>query len=143
MDIVKGIRSLKAEMNIPPSAKVKIHYVGVPLEEKISTMISSLSNSYKLHHEKSKQSGSAAAYTSDKFTLYVELGEIDLNAELKRLEKKISTLNSEVSRLERKLSNEKFINQAPEDVVEETREKHNEMKAQLERVKNLIADLKV
>jgi len=143
MDIVKGIRSLKAEMNIPPSAKVKIHYVGVPLEEKISTMISSLSNSYKLHHEKSKQSGSAAAYTSDKFTLYVELGEIDLITELKRLEKKISTLNSEVSRLERKLSNEKFINQAPEDVVEETREKHNEMKAQLERVKNLIADLKV
>ncbi|OAA29763.1 valyl-tRNA synthetase [Kosmotoga arenicorallina S304] len=143
IDIVKGIRSLKAEMNIPPSTKVKIYSVGAPFAEKVSDMISLLSNSHRLNHEKSKIAGSATAYTSEDFTLYVELGEIDLSTELKRLEKKIKILDTEISRLEKKLSNEKFIEQAPEEVVEETKEKHSEMKAQLERLKRLIVDLKV
>ncbi len=72
-------------------------------------------------------------------------GVIDIPAELARLDKELERLQKEITRLEGKLSNPKFIERAPENVVNAERDKLNEIKqsivkvqAQRERIAALI-----
>lgn len=142
MSIVRGIRNVKAEMNIPPSTKVKVYYIGTELPKRSCDTISNLSNSHELERKTKKVSGSATAYNDDNLHVYVELVEIDLEAEVKRLEAKLAKEEKELNRLEKKLANKNFIERAPEEVVEETREKLEASKSNCERLKKIIDDLK-
>ena len=57
-------------------------------------------------------------------TICLPLGSlIDLAAEAARLQKELAKVTEEIARLHKKLSNEKFVANAPEDVVEAEREK--------------------
>lgn len=142
MSIVRGIRNVKAEMNIPPSTKVKIYYIGTELSKRSCNIISNLSNSHELEHKAEKVAGSATAYSDDNLHVYVELVEIDLEAELKRLEAKLAKEEKELERLEKKLANRNFVERAPEEVVEETKEKLKAAKSNCDRLKKIIDDLK-
>jgi valyl-tRNA synthetase len=50
-------------------------------------------------------------------------GVIDLSAEKARLDKEIARAEADIKRVDAKLSNEKFVANAPEEIVEEEREK--------------------
>ncbi len=52
-------------------------------------------------------------------------GVIDLSAEKTRLIKEISKAEADIKRVDAKLSNEKFVANAPEEIVEEEREKRD------------------
>jgi len=95
-----------------------------------------------MSHKEEKVAGSATAYNDDSLHVYVELGEIDLEAEVKRLETKLAKEEKELQRLEKKLANRNFIEKAPEEVVEETKEKLEVAKNNCERLKKIIDDLK-
>ncbi|RUX23534.1 valine--tRNA ligase, partial [Mesorhizobium sp. M2A.F.Ca.ET.042.01.1.1] len=57
-------------------------------------------------------------------TISLPLGSlIDLQAEAARLQKELAKVTEEIARLHKKLSNEKFVANAPEEVVEAEREK--------------------
>jgi valyl-tRNA synthetase len=62
-------------------------------------------------------------------------GIVDFEAESARLKKEIARLEGEIKRLDGKLSNEKFVANAPEEVVESEREKLSDYQAQLDRVR--------
>ena len=72
----------------------------------------------------------------------MKLVEIDVQNELKRLEKKLGKIVSEVERFRKKLSNKQFLENAPEDIVEETREKLQDATASKKKLERLIEDLK-
>ena len=55
-------------------------------------------------------------------------GVIDLAAERARLDKELAKADADIKRVDAKLSNEKFIANAPEDVVEGEKEKREEAK---------------
>ena len=60
--------------------------------------------------------------------LFVPLeGVLDFGEEKKRIGKKINKLEKDFSVLERKLKNEDFLKNAPAEIVEKDREKHNEL----------------
>ncbi len=72
-------------------------------------------------------------------------GVIDLSAEKARLDKEIGKVDADIKRVDAKLSNEKFVANAPEELVEEEKEKREaavERKTQileaLERLKNAV-----
>ena len=77
-------------------------------------------------------------------TVCLPLGSlIDLAAEAARLQKELAKVTEEIARLHKKLSNEKFVANAPEEVVEAEREKLAEygeaqgrLSAALERVRS-------
>ena len=50
-------------------------------------------------------------------------GVIDLSAERTRLDKEIAKAEADIKRVDAKLSNEKFVANAPEEIVEEEKEK--------------------
>jgi valyl-tRNA synthetase len=68
-------------------------------------------------------------------------GVIDLEAERSRLGKETDKLGSEISRIEKKLANPKFVEKAPEEVVEGEREKMAEFAERLEKVQGALKRL--
>ena len=50
-------------------------------------------------------------------------GLVDLSAERSRLDKEIAKADADIKRVDAKLSNEKFVANAPEEIVEEEKEK--------------------
>ena len=64
-------------------------------------------------------------------------GLIDFSAEKARLDKELAKADAEIERVDAKLANEKFVANAPEEIVEEEREKREAVLAR--RVKILEA----
>ena len=73
-------------------------------------------------------------------TACLPLGElIDLAAEAARLRKEIAKASDEIARIEKKLSNEKFVANAPEEIVAAEREKLDEYRATSERLETALS----
>ena len=67
---------------------------------------------------------------------------IDLNAEIKRQEKKLEKLTSEKNSLLGRLNNEKFTSKAPKEVIEQSRARVEEITHQEDSIQELINNLK-
>ncbi|MDI6688686.1 MAG: valine--tRNA ligase, partial [Desulfobacterales bacterium] len=98
--------------------------------------------SVELPGEKPKRAATAVVETA---TIYVLLeGAIDFAKEIKRLDNEMNKLTNELTAVSGKLSNEKFINKAPGDIVENVKEKQRillekqgKLKANIEKIKGL------
>jgi valyl-tRNA synthetase len=74
-------------------------------------------------------------------TRFAEMN-VDVKAEAARLGREHAKASDEVARLEKKLSNEKFVANAPHEVVEAEREKLNEHRANQARLDQALARLR-
>ena len=78
----------------------------------------------------------------DEVTLILPIADlIDLGQERARLQKEIDRLNTEIKHFENKLSNERFVANAPEEVVEEQRMKKSEAETTKEKLSNALKQL--
>ena len=76
-------------------------------------------------------------------TVYIPMAElVDLDEEQARMEKEITKLEKEVARSTKKLGNEKFVNSAPEKVVETERKKEADSLAKIEAARASLKALK-
>ena len=142
VSIVKGIRNVKSEMNIPPSTRVAAVYVGNQLDENTKRLITELSGASDFMYAERKPEQSVTAYADEILLVYVKLPDIDLETEVLRLEQKSKKLAEDVSHFEKKLTNTSFLERAPENVVSETRDKLSSAAQNLDRISALIEDLK-
>ena len=73
-------------------------------------------------------------------TVCLPLGElIDLKAEAARLQKEVGKITEEIGRILKKLSNEKFVANAREDVVELERQKLSEFQEAQEKLQAALS----
>lgn len=142
MDMVRGVRNIKAEMNIPPSSKTDVYYIGEVLNQEVVELVSHLSNSNEIDRRAEKTSGSVSAWGDAENTLYVVLGEIDTDAEIERLTGKLEKERGDLARTLSKLENGDFIRNAPEEVIAENRERLATSKDNIRRIEKIIEDLK-
>ena len=132
VDLVSGIRSVRAEMNVPPSAQAPLIAVGADelTRERLARhdpAIRRLSRVREVGFSTDVPKGSAQLVISGT-TFCLPLGElIDLQAEAARLEKELGKVAAEMERIDKKLSNEKFVANAKEEVVAAERERHAEL----------------
>ena len=75
----------------------------------------------------------------DETTVILPIADVlDLGAEQSRLEKEIAKQDAEITRFEKKLANEKFVANAPAEVVEGEREKLGEAQAARARLEEAL-----
>ena len=86
-----------------------------------------------------KQSASAVVQNS-KIIIPLK-GLIDIEQEISRQNKKLDKLNQEKNSLQNRINNEKFVNSAPIEVVQKTKDRINEIEAESVIIKNLIDNL--
>ena len=137
--LISEIRSVRAEMNVPAGAKVAIVIVGANEEtrNRLKTheaAILRLARAETVSLADAAPSGSAQIIVGEATVCLPLAGVIDLGAENARLQKEAGKLEGEIKKIEAKLSNPKFIDRAPEEVVDGEREKIAESREKLDKV---------
>ncbi len=144
IDLVSGIRSVRSEMNVPPSATAPLVVVGANslTRERLfrhDAAIKRLARVEAISLAESAPKGAAQIVVAEA-TVCLPLGKlIDLTAEKSRLEKAIAKAEGEVARIDGKLSNEKFVANANPEVVEAERERHEELTSQIASLRTALA----
>ncbi|HWC62928.1 MAG TPA: valine--tRNA ligase, partial [Rhizomicrobium sp.] len=146
IDLVKGIRSVRTEMNVPAGAKIVMLLTGASDESKVRLaghkgVIQTLARLESADVAAIIPQGSAQ-FILGEAVVALPLGDvIDFTKERARLEKDLKRAEEEVARFDAKLSNEQFVTKAPEDVLAEQREKRAEAAALAARLNEAIARL--
>ncbi len=142
-DVVRGMRQLRTDMDVPPSKKAAIHIVSADADvraifDEITPIFATLAGATDVIVQADKLgigSDAVSAVIPDA-TLFVPLEDlVDFEKEKERLTKEKEKLEKELARSRGMLSNEKFMSKAPEAKVAEEREKlakYEQMMAQVE-----------
>ncbi len=148
-DVVRGMRQLRTDMDVPPSKKAAIHIVAQAADvratfEEITPIFKTLAGATDVIVQADKLGigDDAVSAVIPDATLFVPLEDlVDFEKEKERLTKEKEKLEKELARSRGMLSNEKFMSKAPEAKVAEEREKlakYEQMMAQVEaRLANL------
>ncbi|OUM96098.1 MAG: valine--tRNA ligase [Thermobacillus sp. ZCTH02-B1] len=149
MDIIRAVRNIRAEVNVPLSKKVDL-IVSMTGEAELAIARRNEEYIRRFCGTSSLEMGVNLPAPDKAMTaivtgaqLYLPLaGLIDIEAEIARLEKELKTLNTEVERVEKKLANEGFLAKAPAKVIEEERAKLRDYTEKRDRTIARIAELR-
>ena len=146
-NIVGSIRTIRAEMNVPPSIRAAAYYrsdeTGGKRLTRYGNYINQLARLKALTELDAKtELASSAAAVVENTEIFLPLeGLIDVEAEKGRLQKEIDRLTGQISGLEKKLKNEKFLNKAPQNVVQNERQKLAAFSAKKQKLTRLLANI--
>jgi valyl-tRNA synthetase len=146
VDLVTEIRQLRAEMNVPPSAKPPLAFVGPDsaTAQRIARhrdLILTLARVSDLTTTDAAPAG-AVTFVSGGATAALSLaGIIDLTAERARLTKEIAAFDSDIGHFGKKLNNPNFVERAAPEVVAEQRDKLAEAEAAKGKLQAALARL--
>jgi valyl-tRNA synthetase len=140
VDLVTAIRSVRSEMNIPPATLIPLVLSGASAEtqeraRRWNDVVRRLARLADISFAEQSPEGAVQLLVRGEVVALPLKGVIDLSAERARLDKEIVKADADIKRVDAKLSNEKFVANAPDDVVEEEKEKREaavERKAKLQ-----------
>ena len=148
--LVKGIRNIRSEMNVPPSRKAK--YFIVSPDADLCDLFASHKDIYSqlisaseidVQADKAGILEDAVSVVIPNAVVYIPLEElVDMAKERERLEKEKAKLAKELARSNGMLNNEKFLSKAPQAKVDEEKAKLEKYKQMMEDVENRLAQLK-
>ncbi|OGW05355.1 MAG: valine--tRNA ligase [Nitrospinae bacterium RIFCSPLOWO2_01_FULL_39_10] len=148
MEISRGIRNIRSEMNISLAKKLDVilrtgDEKKLQMIERQNLYISELSRLKNLSVTRNgKEPKMAATAVVEDIEIFVLLeGVIDIQEERNRLSRELEKINSDIATLNKRLSNRDFINRAPKDVVEKDREKYQSLTVIAEKIQQNLSRL--
>ncbi len=139
MNFILGVRRIRGEMNIPPSKPLPVllqngsdsDHTNLNKHQTYLLKLGRLESITWLTSDDSAPE-SAIALIGDMQILIPMAGLIDKEAETARLEKEILKINKDLPRIEGKLNNPKFVDKAPQEVVDKEKGKLADLRSTLE-----------
>jgi valyl-tRNA synthetase len=130
VDLVTAIRSVRAEMNIPPATLTPLMLAGASAETKgraqrWNEVVKRMARLADISFAPSAPEGAVQLLVRGEVAALPLKGVIDFSAEKARLDKELARAEADIKRVDAKLSNEKFVANAPEEIVEEEKEKRD------------------
>ncbi len=143
---ITAIRSVRAEMNVPASAKIPLEIIGATsaTQPRIGTLHDSLKQLARLENISLSDSvpEGAVQVVVDGVTYALLLKDvIDFKAEATRLKKEIGKVENEIKKISSKLNNEGFLAKAPEAVIKENQLRLAEQEATRDKLQAALSRL--
>ncbi|MFT7579482.1 MAG: valyl-tRNA synthetase [Myxococcota bacterium] len=137
IEVVGAVRTIQGENRISPKLDLKV-LVDAPDAATVSLVEDAAAYLSHLANVKDLTVGigltrppKSAVAVAGACTVFIPLeGLIDFQAEVDRLTKAIAKVDKEIDKLDRKLGNERFVANAPPEVVEEQKRRKTEWEAQ-------------
>lgn len=150
IDLIRSVRTIRAEVNRPLSKKIDI-LVKAKSEQEKEFLINNRSFIERFCNPENLTIDTEIIVPDEVKTSVITGAEIflplaglvDFDEEIKRLEKELDKWTQEIKRVEGKLANQKFVQNAPEKVVEEERNKEQEYHQRYSSVSDQLNKLKM
>ncbi len=147
IDLVSTIRSVRTEMNVAGGQLIQLALIKPSelLLERAERWDSALNRLARISGTRNSEQmpKGAVQIVVGSDTVALELsGVIDLAAERARLAKEMAKCDADIARVDAKLGNPNFVARAPEDVVEEEKEKRDEAQARKSKIAEALERLK-
>ena len=145
MDIVKGVREIRANYTIKNA--IEVEYSIETKDENLQALLDQcvpylkkLCNATCVGYNQEASKDVATAMIQGGNTLIVELGAyVDKEAEKQKLQAELQKLEGEIKRCTNMLSNEKFVSKAPQAKVDSERQKLEDYTSKYNAVKEKLA----
>jgi valyl-tRNA synthetase len=145
IDLITAVRSIRAEMNVNNALSLVL--VGVSPEtraraERWAEFVQRLARLSSIDFANTPPQGSAQLVVRGEVAALPLKGIIDFTAERARLDKELAKADADIRRVDTKLANEKFVANAPEDIIEGEKEKREEALARKAKITEALERLK-
>jgi valyl-tRNA synthetase len=139
VELISEIRSVRSEMNVPAGTQIPLVLVGADSSVKGRTetwaeIIKRLARLSDISFAADAPAQAAQMIVRGTLAALPLEGIIDFAAEKVRLAKEIERLNADAAKTEAKLGNADFVARAPEEVVDENRERLAEARSRAEKL---------
>ena len=146
IDLVTAIRSVRAEMNIGPPTALVLASASAETKARIprwGDVIKRMARVSDTSFADRAPEGAVQLLVRGEVAALPLKGVIDLAAERARLDKEIARADADIKRVDAKLGNEKFVANAPEEIVEEEKEKRETALARKAKMLEALERLKM
>jgi len=147
IELISSIRSTRSEMNVPANAVIDLNYskisneLGIIFDEHKEIIQSLTRSNFITEKNFSKNEGMVQVIFNDGL-IYLSLkGIIDFEQEKNRLQKSLLKIEKEMNKINEKLKSEKFIQNAPEEVIDEQKNRYTEYLLSREKIEIAIKSL--
>ncbi|WP_282080019.1 valine--tRNA ligase [Aquimarina algiphila] len=142
-DIISGIRTIRKEKNIPFKDTIELFVLNSEkLKTTFDTVISKLGNLSGLNYVEEKVEGALSFRVKSNEYFIPISGAIDVEEEIKKLTDELLYTEGFLKSVQKKLQNERFVNNAPEQVIATERKKEADAEAKIATLKSSLEGLR-
>ena len=145
IDLITAVRSVRAEMNIGPATPLVLAGVSAETRARVprwGDVVKRMARLSDISFAERAPEGAVQLLVRSEVAALPLKGVIDLAAERARLDKEIAKADADIKRVDAKLGNEKFVANAPEEIVEEEKEKREAALARKAKILEALERLK-
>ena len=141
--VINGIRNIRKDKNIPNKESIELVVKkGEHPECIFYPVITKLGNISNIKEVEEKPDN-AMTFLVGSQEFYVPFSaDIDVEAEIAKLEEELTYTEGFLKSVQKKLSNERFVNNAPEAVVAKEKQKQTDAEARIKTIREQLAGLK-
>lgn len=141
-DVVSGIRTVRKEKNIAFKEAIELFVIN---NEKatadLDSVIQKLTNTSQIHYVSEKIDGASFRVKSNEYFVPISLDSINVEEEIEKLTKELKRAQGFLIGIQKKLSNERFVSNAPDQVIALERKKESDTLAKIETIESSLASL--
>lgn len=141
--VVSGIRTIRKNKNISFKDAIELSVVNNEnFTKEFDVVIQKLTNASEINYVTDKVEGAASfRVKSNEYFVPISLDTIDVEAEITKLNAELKRAEGFLTGIQKKLSNERFVSNAPEQVIALERKKESDTLAKIETIKASLASL--
>ena len=141
--IISGIRTIRKDKNIPFRDSIKLYVINREIENnQFHALIQKLTNTSVIEEVSEKVDGASFRVKSNEYFVPISEENIDIEAEILKLESELKRARGFLRGIQKKLSNERFVQNAPEQVIVLERKKESDTLAKINTILTSLNRLK-
>jgi valyl-tRNA synthetase len=144
-EVIMGVRNVRKDKNIPNKDQISLFIKkneGEKAQLAFDPVVKKLCNLSELSYTEDKVEG-AVSFIIRSTEYYIPLeGSVDVEAEIEKLESELKYTKGFLIGVDKKLSNERFVNNAPEDVVVKEKQKKADAEARIRVIEEQLITLR-
>lgn len=144
MDVIRGVRNRRAEMNVPPSRKTNLYIATAEPNtfENGIAILNKLAYATQITIGQAFDIEGAVTIVTNDAKVYIPMEElVDKKAELARLNKELETAKKQFAQVNGKLNNQGFLSKAPAQVVEGVKKDFETLTERIQLIESSISAL--
>ena len=142
-EVVSGIRTIRKEKNIPFRDSVELFLINNEKNtNEFDAVIHKLTNTSHITEVAQKVEGASFRVKSNEYFVPILLENIDVEAEIIKLEAELKRAQGFLVGIQKKLSNERFVKNAPEQVIALERKKEADTISKITTISSSLRSLK-